>query len=163
MQTLPICLAVDLYIYSHLLMEEASLILTGHSPMSRAGYHQESFHCHFVYFFRPIVFGFTLGLWVAQPLVLGYSSSVWHGSLLMEQALCQIRHCLATPPSFVPPLFQHMFAGRVNCKSNVLWLGWCLHFSFCSLKSTFLHRGDKNMKVKSPCRHQPNFFMFNEL
>jgi hypothetical protein len=34
------------------------------------------------------------------------------------------------------------FAGRTDCKSEVLWLGWCPCFFFGSLQSTFPHQRD---------------------
>ena len=45
---------------------------------------------------RPIMLSFTLSLWAVQPLVLGYSNNVKYGFFLMEWALSQITHVLAT-------------------------------------------------------------------
>ena len=47
-------------------------------------------------FCRPLVFGFTLGLWA-------YPNNVGHGFSPLKLALSQIRHWLATPTSSVLP------------------------------------------------------------
>lgn len=54
------------------------------------------------------MFGFTLGLCAIWSLVLDYPSSIGYGFLLLECALSQIRHWLATPMSSMPRLLLHV-------------------------------------------------------
>lgn len=86
-----------------------------------AEYHYEFFRW---FFFMPVMFSFILGHWSALPLVPGPPSSVRCGLSLVAWVSSWTSHWLATPTSSVPPLPQHL-SGRTNCRSEVLWLGWC--------------------------------------
>lgn len=58
----------------------------------------------------------------------------------MEWALNPIRHSYYVSYSHKhwATIALPYFVSRTDCRSEVLWLNWCLHFSFGSLHSTFL-------------------------
>ena len=79
----------------------------------------------------------------------------------MEWAFSQIRYWVAIHTSSTIVLAY--LVGRTDCRSKILWLGWCLQYSFSSLQSNFLHQRDQNKGVRTPYRHQGSFFVPNEL
>ena len=53
-------------------------------------------------------------------------------------------------------------ADRTDCRSKHGCPGWCPHFSFGSLQSTFPHQRDQKVEVKTPCKHKFDISMSNE-
>lgn len=106
----------------------------------------------FIYL-RLIGYGFTICLWAILSLVIGYSSRVRYGFLLLEYALYQIKYWLGTPINSVPPYF----ADKKDCISKVLSLGWCPHFSFSRMQNNFLHERDQSVRVKAPVSTNSTF------
>lgn len=82
---------------------------------------------------------------------------------LLEYELNHVRYWLITPISFMPPLPQHIFQTVHNLRSKILWLGWCLYYTFSSVQSTFPHQKVQDIGVKVLRRYQFNFTMFNQL
>ena len=60
---------------------------------------QQNISSHFIaifFLFGSVLFGFSLGLWTIESLVLGYPSSVRYGFYLIKWSIHQIRHWLVT-------------------------------------------------------------------
>ena len=120
--------------------------------MSTVECHQESFYCYGVF----IVVCFVLFQYQVLPQTpeLSKKCQAWFSShvegLKSNQILVSYTH------SFVPSL-----QSGHHCKLKDLWLGWCLHFSFGSMQSTFLYQSYQHVVLKALCRHQLDFFLFN--
>ena len=125
-------LARGLCIYSHLLLEEASLMLTGQDKALIYEYSRKALGIILLIFFQ------TSSVWF-YPRSLGCLVS---GSLfLVSQARSSIGYILWSGPYVKPDIGckRHKFcatialaylAGRTDCRSEILWLGRSLCFSF---------------------------------
>lgn len=65
--------------------------------------------------------------------------------------------------SFVPQLHKDVLQAGQHWRLKNLWLGWCLLFSFGSLKGIFLYPRHWRVGLKTLCRHQFNFPLFIDL
>jgi len=82
----------------------------------------------------PTSYPHILGLWAIQPLVPDHPGSVGHGLPLMRVSQFRsdtVGHSHKVCASIFPTP-AHL-AGGVDCRSKVLWLGWCqsLHWKPC--------------------------------
>ena len=112
--------------WSLLLLEEVSLMMTGY--ILKYG---NIIRDYFIDFFsRLVVLGFTLSLWAIQVLVLGPPSSVGYRFLLMEWALGSNQTLIGYSHNFCATIALAYYAGRTDCRSKVLWLGWCLSVAY---------------------------------
>ena len=122
----------------------------------RAEYHYESFLLllSFRLCFYPRSLGYLVsGSWSPKQCQVWVLS---HGmGLKSKQTLASYSYKLGAT------IFCALayFASRTDCRSKVLWLGWCLCFSFGRLKSTFLSKDTRmwgwrfyiGTSLTSPC------------
>ena len=77
------------------------------------------------------MFGFILDLWAIQPLDPGIPGSVRGGLPHMAWVSSWTIGCHSH--NFYTTFIPAHLVGRTNCRSKVLWLGWCPNLSIGSL------------------------------
>ena len=114
-------------------------------------------------FVRSVVLRFTPSPWAVESQVLGHPSSVGYGFYLEQWASSQTSHWLVPTISVVPPLLQHTLKAGHHCKSEGLWLGWHVCFSFGGMQIMSLFQRHQNVGIMSLCRHELDFSMFSDV
>lgn len=111
-----------------------------------------------------VTFGFLLSPESMQSQILGHQRSVTNGFYFLQLSLNTIEQCLVTSITLMPLMHQHILqAGHHHYRLHILWLNWCIHFSSCSIQSTLQHNEHQSVVLEALCRHQLDFFIFNDL